>query len=100
MICSINCRAKKIIECHEARFFTQSGMANHQNKISKLFTKFYRTLYFRTIEKKADVIVTLTEGDKIIGVARKIFQCFNRCQLAQLFADNRGNSLILLRRIK
>ena len=66
LISSIKCRAKKIIECHEARFFTQSGMANHQNVLSKLFTKFYRKLYFRTIERKADVIVTLTEGDKLL----------------------------------
>lgn len=66
MICSIDCRAKKVIECHEARYFTQSGMANHQNLVAKLFTKFYRTLYFRTIEKKADAVVTLTEGDKLL----------------------------------
>ena len=66
MICSINCRAKRIIECHEARYFTQSGMANHQNMISKLFTRIFRTFYFRTIEKKADVVVTLTEGDKLL----------------------------------
>ena len=64
LICSIDCRAKKIIECHEARFFTQSGLANHQNRLSKLFTKFNRLFYFHTIEKKADIVVTLTEGDK------------------------------------
>ena len=52
MICSIDCRAKKIIECHEARYFTQSSYANHQSQIIKLFTKFYRKRYFRTIEKK------------------------------------------------
>lgn len=87
MICSINCRAKKIIECHEARFFTQSGMANHQNKISRLFTKFYRTLYFRTIEKKADVIVTLTEGDKLLWNKAKrieVIPNFSNIQVAQI----------------
>lgn len=66
IICNIDCRAKKIIECHEARFFTQSGLANHQNMLSKLFTKLNRLYYFHTIEKKADVVVTLTEGDKCL----------------------------------
>ena len=66
VICSIDCRAKKVIECHEARLFTQSGLANHPNKLSKLFTKLNRLRYFHTIEKKADIVVTLTEGDKLL----------------------------------
>lgn len=66
IICSIDCRAKKIIECHEARLFTQSGLANHPNKLSKLFTKLNRLRYFQTVEKKADIVVTLTEGDKLL----------------------------------
>ena len=87
MICSINCRAKKIIECHEARYFTQSGMANHQNIISKLFTKFYRTIYFRTIEKKADAVITLTEGDKLLWNKAKrieVIPNFSNMQVSQI----------------
>lgn len=86
LISSIKCRAKKIIECHEARFFTQSGMANHQNVLSKLFTKFYRKLYFRTIERKADVIVTLTEGDKLLWNKAKrieVIPNFSNIQVSQ-----------------
>lgn len=86
-ICNLNCKAKKIIECHEARFFTQSGMANHQNVLSKLFTKFYRTLYFRTIEKKADAIVTLTEGDKLLWNKAKrieVIPNFSNMQVSQI----------------
>ena len=87
LISSIKCRAKKIIECHEARFFTQSGMANHQNVLSKLFTKFYRKLYFRTIERKADVIVTLTEGDKLLWNKAKrieVIPNFSNIQVSQI----------------
>ena len=64
LICSIECNAKKIIECHEARLFTLSGMSQHHNVITKIFQYSYRKKYFRVIEKKADVVVTLTQGDK------------------------------------
>ena len=87
LISSIKCCAIKIIECHEARFFTQSGMANHQNVLSKLFTKFYRKLYFRTIERKADVIVTLTEGDKLLWNKAKrieVIPNFSNIQVSQI----------------
>jgi len=63
-VCNIECEAKIIVECHEARYFAQSGMSQHQNLISKLFQHFYRKKFFRTIEKKADAVVTLTQGDK------------------------------------
>lgn len=65
-VCNIDCEAKIIIESHEARYFTQSGMGQHQNLISMLFLNLYRKKYFRTIEKKADAVVTLTQGDKIL----------------------------------
>jgi glycosyltransferase involved in cell wall biosynthesis len=58
-ISTIPCRAKKIIECHEPRilFNSISGLDSFQSKLySKLF-------YFRTIEKNADLIVTLTNED-------------------------------------
>lgn len=64
LVCNIECKAKRIIECHEAKLFTLSGMSLHQNLASKIFTRLYRHLYFKTIEKKADAIVTLTLGDK------------------------------------
>lgn len=66
LVCKIKCNAKKIIECHEARPFTLSGMAQHQNTLSKLYTILYRNRYFKTIERSADTIVTLTHGDKLM----------------------------------
>ena len=63
LVCSIQCRAKKIIESHEARPFTLSGMSLHRNIFSSAYMRIYRKNYFHTIEQKADVVVSLTEGD-------------------------------------
>lgn len=58
-VSTIPCRAAKVIECHEPRilFNSMSGLDSFQ---SKLYTKLF---YFRTIEKNADLIVTLTNED-------------------------------------
>lgn len=64
LICSINCHAKKIIECHEARQFTLFETGEKKTLISRINTFLTRNKYFQTIEKKADVIITLTEGDR------------------------------------
>lgn len=63
MICNLKCRAKKIIECHEARFFMTSHLWN-QSKLSYIYNKLYTSSYFRSIERKADVVVTLTDDAK------------------------------------
>lgn len=62
-VCSIKCRAKKVVECHEARPFSLSGMSQHRGRLTGFYMKHYRKLYFRTVERKADVVVTLTDGD-------------------------------------
>lgn len=64
LICSIDCKAKKIIESHEPRFLTKSGLTLNHTFITKAYYHLYRIIYLRTIERKADAIVTLTEGDK------------------------------------
>ena len=66
MISRINCRGKKIIECHEARTFTLSGLGMNLSFLSRLLLYFNRYRYFRTIERHADVIVPLTEKDKLL----------------------------------
>ena len=63
MVCSVDCRAKKVIESHEARPFTLSGLAEHRNFVSSAYMRIYRQLYFRRIERKADVVVVQTQGD-------------------------------------
>ena len=57
------CRAKKVIESHEARPFTMSGLSQYRNFLSSIYMKFYRIKYLHTIERHADVVVSLTEGD-------------------------------------
>lgn len=62
VVCNIKCKAAKIIESHEARVFTMSGL---QYKTNPFFNKIYRCFYLRTIEKNADVVVTLTHSNAL-----------------------------------
>lgn len=64
LISSIKCRAKKIIECHETRQFTLLETGNKKSLISHINTFLFRNQYFQTIEKNADAVITLTEGDR------------------------------------
>lgn len=62
VVCRIKCRAAKIIESHEARLFTMSGIQYWLNSaFPPFFYKLYRMMYLHTIEKRADVVVTLTQ---------------------------------------
>lgn len=63
LVCGIKCRARKIVESHEARIFTMSDRGLSRSFFSREYMKFYRNRYFRRIEKTADVVVTLTNGD-------------------------------------
>ncbi len=66
IVCCIKCRAAKIIESHEARIYTLA--LDNFNNISPIFRPFYklnRKRYLHTIEKNADVVVTLTKDDAI-----------------------------------
>lgn len=65
-ISSIKCRAKKIIECHESKYNTIYDTNINRSFFAKYFIKIYTSLYFHTIIQNADVIVTLTEGDKML----------------------------------
>ena len=67
IICAIDCKAKIIIECHEARYFIKADLDRQRSVFTRLYVNLYkRRNYLRTIEKKADVVVTLTEGDKLL----------------------------------
>ena len=64
IVTTIKCRAKKIIECHEARPFIMADMEGNRALVSRLYTNLImKKRYFRIIERHADVVVTLTEGD-------------------------------------
>lgn len=63
VVMSVPCRAKKVVESHEARIFTMSGNGLSRSFLSRLYMRFYTARYFRRIESRADVVVTLTHGD-------------------------------------
>lgn len=65
-VSTMKCRAKKIIECHESRYNTIFDASDNRSAIKRFFMKVYNYSYFRTVERHADAIVTLTEGDRIL----------------------------------
>ncbi len=65
IVSKIKCRAKKIIECHEARYYSMADIEHNRSFFANLYMNLYkRRQYFRIIEKKADVVITLTNGDE------------------------------------
>ncbi len=74
LVCKLNTTAKKIIECHEARPFAMSDLEHQRSFLSHIYMQYYeRRKYFKSIEKKADIVVTLTNGDKALwSTARKV----------------------------
>ncbi len=64
-ISTIKCRAKKIIECHESKYNTKYDASEKHSVPIRLFLNIYRRIYFRTIERNADAVITLTEKDKL-----------------------------------
>ena len=65
-ISTIRCRAKRIIECHESRYNTIYDASEKHSILTKKFLKAYSFCYFNAIERNADVIVTLTEREKML----------------------------------
>ena len=62
-ICQLKCRAKKVIESHIARNFNGINDGIERNIISRICKKWEISKSFKTVEKKSDVIVALTNGD-------------------------------------
>jgi len=65
-ISTLKCRAKKVIECHEVRYNTLNETGVTRSFLTRLFINIYGYLYFRTIERNADIVVTLTEKDRYL----------------------------------
>lgn len=63
IVTGIKCRAKKVIEVHEPRPFTLSDYGLSRGRLSSWYMKHYRNWYFSSVEKQADIVVTLTPGD-------------------------------------
>ena len=64
IISAIKCRAKKIVECHEVKYNTIYDVGEKRSLPVRIMISIYEFIYFKSIERHADVIVTLTEKDK------------------------------------
>lgn len=63
VICRLKCRAKKIIESHCAKAYTGQNDGVKRNIFLQWFHTLQLAQYYRTVERKSDVIVALTKGD-------------------------------------
>ncbi len=92
VLCGIKCRAGKVIECHEARYYTLQLDGKSKTLLGRTFFYFYRRRYFRIVEKNADVVVTLTKGDAFLwNKAQRVeiipnFSTMDDCQLSDCTA--------------
>lgn len=102
IINEIDCRAKKITECHEARYFVMADLDRNRTLFSRLYMSLYkRQKYFQTIEKNTDVVVTLTEGDKQLWRKAKhveVIPNFSTMQVSQ-YSDYRNKRIIAVGRL-
>lgn len=99
-VCAINCRAKKIIESHIPRTFIESTTENNHSHIN-FYKRLYDMKYFHNIEKNADAIVTLTEGDRQQWIKAKqieIIPNFSDIETHQLY-DYRKKRVISIGRL-
>lgn len=65
IVSSIKNKAIKIIECHQPKHSIMSSIIETQRcLLNKGYALLFRQYYLKTIERNADVIVTLTDKDK------------------------------------
>ena len=73
IMCSLPCRAAKVIETHETRLFTLQLDGESRFRPFNCLKRLYNNNYFRKIEKHADIVVTLTQGDaKLWNKAKRV----------------------------
>lgn len=65
VVCNLKCNAKKIIESHNARPFTGINDGLSRNKIINWFYLHALQRWQKEIEKKCDILVTLTKADAL-----------------------------------
>lgn len=102
MVCRIKCHAKIIIECHEARPFTLSDFGMNLSFFSRVILAINRYRYFRTIERHADAIATLTEKDELLWRKAKrtvVIPNFSTIEVTK-FSDNTNKRVIAVGRLE
>ena len=86
-VSKMKCRAKKIIESHETRYNTKYDPSIGQSFFIRVFMDLYKYCYFRTVERHADVVVTLTDEDAKLWKRAKrtvVIPNFSALQVSQL----------------
>lgn len=78
--CGLKCRAVKIVESHTARSFTGSNDGVRRGRIMQWLHDLEHARYLRRIERGADMVVALTEGDaEEWSAARRVCVIPNMC---------------------
>jgi glycosyltransferase involved in cell wall biosynthesis len=100
-ISSVKCRAKKIIECHETRYNTNYDASEEHSVLVRMYMEIYRRFYFRVVEQRADIVVTLTEKDKQLWKRAKrieVIPNFSTIQISN-FCDCTSKRVIAVGRL-
>lgn len=63
VVCNLKCRGKKIIESHCVKYHTNINEIANLPIIKKISNHIFTWRYNRIIEKKSDVLITLTQND-------------------------------------
>ena len=63
VVTGISCRAVKLVESHDARSFSMLGKGEKRSFLSKAYMELYRKYYLRQVERRADMIVTLSDAE-------------------------------------
>lgn len=63
-VSTIDCRAKKIIECHDEKKIVFSDFMSNNKWLTIPLMAIYKKLYFRSVERHADLIIALTPEAK------------------------------------
>ncbi len=80
VVCALKCRAVKIVESHAARSFTGSNDGVRRGRVMQWLYDRAHARYLRRIERDADMVVALTEGDAAEwGGARRVCVIPNMC---------------------
>jgi len=88
MVCTIPSKAIRIIECHDAKYFMKSNMEN-RTYLTKLYRNLYLKFYYHTIERHADLVITLTDGAKELwNKARRVVIIPNFSSMSVLRISN------------
>ncbi len=63
VVTGMPCRALKLVESHDARSFSLLDKGSKRSFWSKVYMRLYRKYYLKKVERRADLIVTLSNAE-------------------------------------